>query len=123
MMKMKVEKKLERKEVEKILKAELSKSEKMKILFRGGLEVKEIAELMNVRYNFVYNVVSNMIRINDLENNVIKEEKENKRKDIVRLLKEGKSNVEISKELRCNYNYVWKVVNEELRKSKNVSNK
>jgi len=123
MMMMKVEKKLEKKEVEKILKAEVSKSEKMKILFKGGLEVKEIAELMNVRYNFVYNVVSNMIRVNDLENSVIKEEKENKRKDIVKLLKEGKSNIEISKELKCNYNYVWKVVNEELRKSKNVSNK
>lgn len=99
-----------------ILKSEVSKSAKMKALFNLGLEVKQIAELMQVRYNFVYNVVSNMVRINDIEVEQVK--KDSKRDDIVRLLKEGKSNIEISKELKCNYNYVWKVVNEELKKGK-----
>ena len=124
MMMMKVEKKIEKKEVEKILKSEISKSEKMKILFKGGYEIKEISILMNVRYNFVYNVVSNMIRMNDLEKDVIKEEKDNKRDKIVELLKKGKSNIEISKELKCNYNYVWKVVNECLKENnKKVNSK
>lgn len=118
MMNLKVEKKLGKVEVEKILKSEVSKSEKMKKLFLGGLEVKEIAELMQVRYNFVYNVVSNMIRVDDLEAAVVKTEKEGKREDIVRLMNEGKSNIEISKILKSNYNYVWKVVNEELKKGK-----
>jgi transposase-like protein len=120
MMMMKVEKMIEKKEIEKIIKGEKSKSEKMKELFKGGMDVKSISELMNVRYNFVYNVVSNMIRIDDMEANVIKEEKSNKRDEIVKLLKEGKSNIEISKELKCNYNYVWKVVKEELKETKNV---
>jgi DNA-binding CsgD family transcriptional regulator len=61
-------------------------------------------------------VVSNMVRMGDLENHVVKEVKENKKDEIVKMLKEGKSNIEISKALKCNYNYVWKIVNEELKK-------
>ena len=53
--------------IEKILKAEGSKSSKMKELYNGGLEIKEIATLLNVRYNFVYNVISNECRVNDIE--------------------------------------------------------
>lgn len=116
MVKMAVEKVMGKAEVKKVLESQASKSAKMKELFLGGLDIKTIAELMGVRYNFVFNVVSNMIRTEDLEEKVVKETKDNKRNEIVRLLKEGKSNVEISKELKCNYNYVWKVVNEELKK-------
>lgn len=119
MMKVNV-KRIEKVEVEKIMKCESSKSEKMKKLFLGGLEVKEISEMMNVRYNFVYNVVSNLIRVEDMEKDIIKESKEGKKDEIVKLLKAGKSNIEISKELKCNYNYVWKVVNEELKKKVEV---
>jgi hypothetical protein len=116
---MKVEKRLEKLEVEKLLNDEsLSKSERMKKLFLGGLEVKEISELFSlkegklVRYNFVYNVVSDMIRRNDLEKDVIKVEKENRKDDIVKLIKDKKSMIEISKILKCNYNYVWKIYKE-----------
>jgi DNA-binding CsgD family transcriptional regulator len=117
-MKLVVEKEISEKEIEKLLKDEsLSKSSKMKEMFLQGLDVKRISEIMNTRYNFVYNVVSNMIRVNDLESKVVKENKENKRDEIVSLLKENKSNIEISKLLKVNYNYVWKVVNEELKKS------
>jgi DNA-binding NarL/FixJ family response regulator len=118
MMKMKVTKEMTTVEIDTVIKSEVSKSEKMKKLFQGGMDVKAISELMGTRYNFVYNVVSNMIRVNDLENEIIKEAKDNKHSEIVRLLTEGKSNIEISKELKVNYNYVWKVVNEELRKGK-----
>jgi DNA-binding NarL/FixJ family response regulator len=117
MKRLNVERKLSKEEIKKIVESKKrTKSEKMKELFIGGLEVKEISILMNVRYNFVYNVVSNYVRMNDLEEKVISEKKINRKDDIVKLMKEGKSNIEISKILKCNYNYVWKICNEELKK-------
>jgi predicted transcriptional regulator len=112
MMKMKVQKELTENEVKTILASDISKSAKIKELFMKGLDVKTIANHMNTRYNFVYNVVSNMVRVNDLESEVIKEDKANKRDEIIKLANENKTNVEISKALKVNYNYVWKVVNE-----------
>lgn len=122
MIRMDVEKRIDMKEVERILKnEELSKSKKMIMLFCGGLDVKTISKLMNVRYNFVYNVTSNYLIKEGLLNEVVKEKKKSKKDDVIRLWLEGKSNIEIAKELRVNYNYVWKIVNEamnneELRK-------
>ena len=95
--------------IEKILKAEGSKSSKMKELYNGGLEIKEIATLLNVRYNFVYNVISNECRVNDIELRTNKS-RGGKKEAIIALFKEGKSNAEISKELKTNYQYVYKVV-------------
>ena len=46
--------------------ASLSKSKKFITLYNEGLEIKEIASLFNVRYNFVYNVVSNHCRMNHI---------------------------------------------------------
>lgn len=83
----------------------LSKSARMKELFNLGLEVKEIATLMGVRYNFVYNVVSNYCLTEGLQLETTK--KESKKDDIIRLYLEGKSNKEISIELKTNYNYVF----------------
>lgn len=90
--------------------SELSKSGKMKELFLMGLEIKDIAERVGVRYNFVYNVVSNLVRMNDIE--VEKSVKEGKRDQIIALFKAGKTNTEISNELKTNYQYVYKVVKE-----------
>ena len=45
----------------------LSKSKRMIEMYLGGLDIKEISIEMNVRYNFVYNVLSNYCRMNDLE--------------------------------------------------------
>ncbi len=102
--------KVSKKEVNEVLKSEVSKSQKMKELFELGLEVKEISELMNVRYNFVYNVVSNFVRINDIETTSV--ERNSRKKEIIDLFLSGRSNVEISKELKINYNYVFKVIKE-----------
>lgn len=119
MKRLNVECKLSKEEIRKIVESKKSnKSEKMKDLFMGGLEIKEISNLLDVRYNFVYNVVSNYVRMNDLEKKVISEKKVNRKDDIVKLMKEGKSNIEISKILKCNYNYVWKICSEELKKVK-----
>lgn len=102
---------LTKKDMEVIIKDEkMSKSEKVRQLFNGGLEVKEIATLLNIRYNFAYNVLQNYVIIHDIQ--VTKAERETKRDDIVKLLQEGKSLVEVCKATKSNYNYVWKISKE-----------
>lgn len=71
---------------------------------------------MQVRYNFVYNVVSNYCRMNDIEMRVVV--KENKKAKIIELMAAGKSNVEISSELKVCYNYVYNTIKEYQKLSK-----
>lgn len=85
-----------------------SKSAKMKELFDMGIEVKEIASIMAVRYNFVYNVVSNYCAMNGIKTETTK--KAGKKDEIIRLHQEGKTNKEISVELKTNYNYVFNCI-------------
>ena len=87
----------------------LSKSKKFIKLYNDGMEIKEIASLCNVRYNFVYNVISNHCRMNEIELRTNKGNENSKKVMIEKLFKEGKTNVEISKELKTNYNYVYKI--------------
>lgn len=87
-----------------------SKSAKMRELFNLGLDVKEIATIMNVRYNFVYNVVSNLVIVEGLS--VVSNKKESKKDKIIELFQQGKTNKEIAIELKTNYNYVYKIVKE-----------
>lgn len=108
---------MEKSEIKKIMGMDCGKSEKMRRLYMGGMEIGSIAKEMGVRYNFVYNVVSEMCRMSDVELRT-KERDDSKKDKIVGLMKAGKSNVEIAKELKSNYNYVSKVVKEELRKVK-----
>jgi predicted transcriptional regulator len=98
---------MEKTAIKKILEQDISKSQKMIQLYNGGLEVKEIAAIMGVRYNFVYNVVSNYCRMNDIQMRVV--QKENKKATIIQLIEAGKSNVEISAATKCCYNYVFSV--------------
>ena len=99
------------KKVEVIVSNETtSKSQKMKDLFQLGLEVKEIAVIMNVRYNFVYNVISNQIIVEGLAVETVK--KESKKDKVIELHIEGKTNKEIAIELKTNYNYIYKIVKE-----------
>ena len=95
------------KQIKEVLKQEVSKSQKMIQLYELGLEVSEIAKLMNVRYNFVYNVVSNKARMEG--ETLRKVEKVNKKAQILALIEEGKNNTEIAKELKANYTYVYTV--------------
>lgn len=94
--------------IDKVLNGEGSKSQKMKDLFDLGLEVKEISQLMAVRYNFVYNVVSNYCNMNGIA--VESAEKTGKKDQIIELFLAGKSNKEIAIELKTNYNYVFNVL-------------
>ena len=96
-------------EIQKIINNGTSKSKTMVELYNQGLEIKEISKIMDVRYNFVYNVVSNYCRMNDIELRTNKGNENSKKVMIEKLFKEGKSNTEISKELRTNYNYVYKI--------------
>ena len=103
-------KKVSNTKVQNILKEEGSKSSKIKQLFMGGYTIKEISELVGVRYNFVYNVVSNLVNMEGLE---VERTKQTSKKDlVVELFNQGKSLKEISIELKTNYNYVHKIVKE-----------
>lgn len=97
--------------IENIINNEgLSKSAKMKDLFQLGLTIKEISELLSVRYNFVYNVISNQVIIEGLE---VSSTKQTSKKDLVReLYNQNKSAKEIAIELKTNYNYVYKLLKE-----------
>jgi len=120
MKKLTVEKNATKQTIEAVLKDEaLSKSAAMKKLFDLGLEVKEIASLLNVRYNFVYNVVSNYVNVNSIE--TVTNKKEGKKEKIIALFLEGKSNKEISIELKTNYNYVFNTIKEYKNKKEAAS--
>lgn len=88
----------------------VSKSKKMIALFELGFDVKTVSQLMEVRYNFAYNVISNHINVNGLE--VESNKQESKKDKIVELFKQGKTNKEISIELKTNYNYVYNTLKE-----------
>ena len=96
-------------EIQNIIKNAASKSKAMIELYNEGLEIKQIAQAMDVRYNFVYNVISNHCRMNDVELRTNKTSESSKKVLIEQLFKEGKSNTEIAKELKTNYNYVYKI--------------
>lgn len=100
------------KTIKTILGSELSKSKKMVAMYNEGMEIKEIANLMEVRYNFVYNVISNHCRMNDVELRTNKDNGNSKKALIIAMFQEGKSNTEIAKELKTNYNYVYKITKE-----------
>lgn len=87
---------------------DLSKSAKMKALFDWGLSIAEIANVLGVRYNFVYNVITNYVSAKEI--NTTHHTKTTKREMIVELCKQGKSNKEIATELGANYSYVYNVV-------------
>lgn len=111
----KVSKNVDKKVEEILSNTNSSKSQKMKDMFDLGLEVKEICKLMNVRYNFVYNVISNYVIINDLK--VVTTKVNSKKDKVVELFNQGKSNKEIAIDLKTNYNYVYKIT-KELKNSK-----
>ena len=102
------------KEINKVLESNESKSKKMITLYNEGLEIKEIATLMEVRYNFVYNVISNYCRMNSIDLRTNVSNGSSKKQLILELFNQGKSNTEISKELKTNYNYVYKITKEAL---------
>lgn len=89
----------------------VSKSEKVRQMFIGGIDVKTIAKELNIRYNFAYNVLSNYININGVE--VEKSERDGSgRAAVIEALKTHDSLAEVSKVTKVNYNQVWKIAKE-----------
>lgn len=85
----------------------VSKSGKMKQLFDLGVEVKDIAKLLGVRYNFVYNVVSNYCIVNEVKVETVKQA--SKKDDAFGLFDEGKTVKEVAITLKTNYQYIYKL--------------
>lgn len=101
--------KVESKKVQTVVTGEGSKSGKIKELFDMGLEVKEIASLLQIRYNFAYNVISNYVNINDIQ--VVNEVRSGGKKDeILKMYQDGVKKTEIAKALKTNINYIYKVI-------------
>ena len=102
---------LSKSEIKKIVEGDQSKSQKVIALGLAGYEVKEIYEILkNVlpRYQMAFNVWSNYCRVNGIERTTA-DRSNTKKSKIIALLVEGKTPTEISKELQCNYNMVYKV--------------
>ena len=106
---------VEKKIMDKVIKnAGMTKSGKMIELYNMGLELNEIFEELNKGgvtvsvKNFVYNVVSEYCRLNDVELRVKKKSSVAKT-EIIQLLLAGKSVVEISKELKIYSNRIYKI--------------
>ena len=66
-------------------------------------EIKFIISRIQIKY------ISNHCRINDIELRTNKNNTNSKKAQIEELFKAGRSNTEIAKELKTNYNYVYKV--------------
>ena len=111
-MKKAVEKLISKAAIAKIVaNDDLSKSKKIIALFEGGVEISEIAKLVGVRYQFAYNVTSNYINKNRLEDQLVQEVKINKKEVILQMYDDGASVKDIARELNTYQNYVYQVVN------------
>ena len=100
------------KTIEDVLKSNLTKSNKMTTLYVDfELNIKDIKDLLDVRYQFVYNVVSNYCNLNDVELRSAK--KENKKDDIIKLYTENKYSIkEIAALTKSHYNHTRLVIRE-----------
>lgn len=102
------------KEQQKVIDADQSKSSKMRELFDSGMGIKAIATALDVRYNFVYNVVSRHILSQQIPEDLIEKNQSkgsNLKDQIKELLSEDPeiTTADIARELGKNYNYVWKL--------------
>jgi transposase-like protein len=99
---------LSKAQVEELLKREdMSKSAKVKEMFEHGMEVKDISKLLNIRYNFAYNVIQNYVITKGIEVEAVK--RDSKKDAMYALFDAGKNIMEVAKEMKANYNYVWKM--------------
>ena len=108
---------MNKQQINKILAQDLSKSKKIIALYDGGLEIKDVATTLGIKYNFAYNVISNYCRMNDVELRTNKNKGDSKKSQIIALLGQGKTKTEVATEMKCNYNYVFKI-EKELKEAK-----
>ena len=108
--------KMTKKQIREILESDVNKSKKMRALYAGGMEIGDIAKALGVRYNFVYNVIKTDAKKKGKEIRVGKKYG-SKKAEIIALIEQGRTNVEIANETGSLYNYVFKV-----RKDYNLAN-
>lgn len=102
----------------------MNKSDKIKAMFEGGLDTKEISTLLGIRYNHAYNVVQNYCLVNgiDVEKSV-RSTGGTKKAEIEAYLNSGASIMETAKATMNGYNRVWQIKNEmDNRAAKAVTN-
>lgn len=88
----------------------MTKGAAIREMFAGGMETKDIATALGIRYNHAYNVIKNEVLIHGLEVETESRGGENSKKaQIIQGLQDGKSIKEVAAELKCMYNYVWQV--------------
>lgn len=100
--------------VEEIKKAvagkEMTKGAAIREMFVGGMETKDIATALGIRYNHAYNVIKNEVLIHGLEVETESRNGSNSKKaQIIASLEAGMSMKDVAAEQKCMYNYVWQV--------------
>lgn len=101
-----------------VQKQKLSKSKAMLQLYHLGFFVGDIAKLLNVRYNFVYNVVSDKVGTIRKKQNKVEQSKSQR---IRQLYRDGYGVSDICRQLAeegtyVNYNHAYSVVRKEKQK-------
>lgn len=104
-------------EVTKMLEGGASKSEMIRRLYDEGREVKEVADLVQVRRQFVDNVIRNR------DGEVRRSKKVNKSAEMRKMFEEGMTVGEVAKELNENYNWVYAVRKKWVAKGGKVNDK
>lgn len=117
-----------RRAIETVLDEELTKSGKIRGLYKLGIEVKDIAKILDLKYNFVYNIVAQCIKegiVTEIQKPeptheekmlIAVKEKEVKplppemESTIVQMWIEGKESNEISETLKIDFDYVLRIV-------------
>ena len=87
----------------------MNKSDKIKALFEGGLDVKDISELLQIRYNHAYNVIQNYVIVNDIEVEKSARSVNAKRLEVIQILENGGKLIDAARATKSSYNYVWKI--------------
>jgi len=98
----------------------MNKSQMIRNTFKESeheLNISEMSEKLEIRYQFVYQVIKRYCNKNDIEFPTNKKNKISKADKIRKLYDENKTIGEISKELNTNYTYCWSVVDKH-RKNK-----
>ena len=93
-----------------ILDSAMNKSQKMKRLYALGFNISYIAFIMDVRYNFVYNVVKTYSVQNKQE--VEKKIRPSTKELILSLFTKGQSYIDICRALHVNYCEVGRTLKE-----------
>jgi hypothetical protein len=114
--------------IARVLDEEVTKSGKIRGLYAAGIEVKDIAHILDVKYNFAYNVVAQLIKDGIVpkqpEKPITAEEQKlqalpepkpivipgDTDDRIINLWINGKESEEISQELQIDFDYVIKIV-------------